>query len=110
MYRSSRHIHGIEADNIARRCLILTLEHKLVLVLELPCHCECRVVQLFVDILVGQHIVIHLLAQMCTEGFYHGEYDLSVSAVDGISLDKVKSSVDVGFVVGIQAVEVHHLQ
>ena len=47
---------------------------------------------------------------MCTEWLDDREYDFAVATADGISLNVVKSTVDIGFLVGIQSVQVHHLQ
>ena len=47
---------------------------------------------------------------MRTEGLNYWKNDFTIATVNGISLNVVKSSVDVGFHIGVQSVKVHHLQ
>ncbi len=52
-HRTSGHIHGIQPDLRAGRCLIFACEHKFVFVGKLSCHYERGVVKFLVDILFG---------------------------------------------------------
>ena len=47
---------------------------------------------------------------MGAKGFDDGEEDAPVAGVDGVALHEVEVAVGVGFVVGVEAVEVHDLE
>ncbi len=63
-HRAARHIHGVEPDHVARRGLILALEHKLVFILILPRHGERGVVQFLIHIVGGHGVVANHFLQV----------------------------------------------
>ena len=75
--RPACHICSIEPDHATRAGLILTDKDKLVLIAELLCHRQCRVIQLGIDIILGYGIVIELASQVLAEGLHHRENDLT---------------------------------
>ena len=109
-YRAAGHVHGVEAYLRAGGCLIGAGEDKLVLVGKLAGDYQRGVVQLFVDIFLRQHGVVDFPLQVAAERLCHGEDNLAVGGIDGVPLDEVEESVGVALLVGVDAVEVHHLQ
>ena len=93
---------------VGSRTLVLAGKQELVLLCHLLGSGLGGVVQFLEHVLVG-HLpaaaCLYPLAQMLAEGFCHGEDDAPL--IDGISVDKVKLSVGLWLVVGIQSVQVH---
>ena len=108
--RTTGDVGGIEFDDATRTGLVFTGKDELVLVAELLRNDERRVIEFGVDILLGDVIIPELTAQVLTERFGNREDDLTGRGLDGVILDVVKATVDIGLLVGIEAVEVHHLQ
>ncbi len=109
-HRPSRNIHGVEPDCGSAGCLIFSAERELVLVGELACHHESGVVKLVIDIILGDGGISDFPGEMPAERFSHREYDLAIARLDGKALDIVEKSVGIRFLIGVDTVEMHHLQ
>ena len=109
-HRAARHVGSIKADGVLVGSLILTLQHKLVLVLHLLGIGQLHGVELLIHILVGNSIVTNHLAQVRAKRLHNGENHLAARGGDCVSVNKVEATVGTEIVVGIQAVEVHHAQ
>ena len=59
---------------------------------------------------VGDGVVADGFTQVCAKGLDDGEEDAPVAGVDGVAFYEVEVAVGVGFVVGVEAVEVHDLE
>ena len=62
-----------------------------------------------IHIFVGKPVVADFLAQVVAEWLYNRENHLSGRCNDGVALDEVEASIGVILAVGIDIVEVHHL-
>ena len=74
-HRPARHIHRIQLNGIARRRLILTLKHKLVLVLILASHGQRRVIEFGIHIVLGDVLVSNGIGKETAKRLYHREDD-----------------------------------
>ena len=109
-HRTAGHVHGVQTDFGARRGLVLTGHDKLVLLGDLLGDGECRVVEFLVDIFLGDGGIAYLIGQVTAEGLDDGEDDAAVRRLNGVTLDVVEDTVGILGLVGVQSVEVHHLQ
>ena len=110
LHRAARHVVGAQLDDIAARAGMLAREEELVLLGYLLGNGLGGVVELLKHILVRHGIVAYGLAQVGTEGLYHGEDDAARRGLHGVTLDVVVEAVGVGVLLGVETVEVHHLQ
>ncbi len=94
-YRPARHVHGVESNLRARRCLIFTRHDEFVLVGILACHNYSGVVQLLINVFVSERVVVDFRTQMRAERLNYREDYLTLRGQYGITLDKVKETVGV---------------
>ena len=90
--------------------MILTGESIFILIGKLPSHDEGRIVELLIDVWFGEGRVADLLLEVRAEGLGDGEDDSTVGRLHGIPLDIVELTIGVRLLVGVNTVEVHHLQ
>ena len=57
----------------------------------------------------GKDRVVDFRGEMLSERFGYGEDDFTGLGYNGVSVDEVKESVGIAFLIGIETVEVHYL-
>jgi len=71
---------------------------------------EGGVVEFFEDVFVGQVVVADGLAQVLSKGFKHGKDDATIGALHGIAFHKVKQTIGVTLLFGVEPIHTHHLE
>jgi hypothetical protein len=94
-YRAAGHIHRVKTYLRPRRCLILAVHHKFVLVGKLAGNYKRRVIKLFVDILRRYGRIAYLLLQMRAKRLHYRKYDFALRRLDCVTLDEVKETVGI---------------
>ncbi len=108
--RTTRHVHGSEPDCGPSRCLIFSGKREFVFISKLARHDERGIIKLLEDVLGSESRVPYFLFEMAAKRFGHRKDDFAVGGLDGVAIDVVEKSVGIRFLIGVDAVEIHHLK
>ena len=109
-HTSARDIHRIQANLIARRTFVFTYQGKLILLRQLLCHHQGRVIQLLEHIFLRYCGIPNRLCQITTKGLQHREDDSSCRGYCCITLHIVKATVWRVVITRVQTIQLHHAQ
>ena len=107
--RAAGYVHRAQTNLAAVRTFVFSGEVEFVLLANLLSDYKCGVVQFLVAIFADQaRVIAQRGSQVFAEGLEYREDDLTTGRVYGEAFQEVESSVRVGVVLRVQAVEVHH--
>ena len=110
-HRSSRYIHGIQADfRTGSRAFVPPYQREFVFFAEFLSHYQRGVVQLLIHVFISYGIVAYFGAQVAPERFEYRKNDSSGRRERRVSFHIIKEPVGVDGILHIQPVQVHHPQ
>ena len=108
--RTAGNVQCIEPYLRARRRHILAFEDEFVFVGELSGHNNSGVVQLLIDITLGDGRVTYLLGEVAAERFRDRKNNLAGRCQNSIAFDIVEEAVGIALLIAVDTVEIHHLK